>query len=55
MTPEQVRILEAFFAHYLWLCDVFCVKPERHPEYVAMQNLLTQEKEIANAAPNNEH
>lgn len=49
MTPEQLAVLEAFFKHYLWLCDVFCVKPERHQEYLDMQDFL--EKEKSNATP----
>lgn len=40
MTPEEEQIFRAFIAEYERLCDLFQIKPHKHPAYVAVRKLL---------------
>ena len=45
MTPEELQILRALLAEYERLCDQFCIRPGRHPAYVAAKNLSEPKEE----------
>lgn len=55
MDPKKLAVIETFFKHYLWFCDVFCVKPERHEEYRQMAELLNELKGEGDAKANDKY